>query len=137
MSWVFLTDDFAYKLKKPVRHARVDLRTLEARRRNCLTEIRLNRRLAPDVYLAMKPLTLVAHRGLQLAGDGDVVDWLVTMRRLPDELMLDSALRRGGPERRDLDRIASDSTALSRRSQSPPRCAASGSRRRSDCPGGN
>ena len=106
MSWVFLTDHFAYKLKKPVRHARVDLRTLEARRRNCLTEMRLNRRLAPDVYLAMKPLTLVAHHGLQLAGDGDVVDWLVMMRRLPDELMLDSALRRGGPERRDLDRIA-------------------------------
>jgi aminoglycoside phosphotransferase family enzyme len=62
--------------------------------------------LAPDVYLAMKPLTLVAHHGLQLAGDGDVVDWLVMMRRLPDELMLDRALRSGGPERRDLDRIA-------------------------------
>ena len=70
MSWVFLTDHFAYKLKKPVRHARVDLRTLEARRRNCLTEMRLNRRLAPDVYLAMKPLTFAAHHGLQLAGMG-------------------------------------------------------------------
>ena len=57
MSRVFLTDHFAYKLKKPVRQARVNIRALEARRRNCLTEIRLNRRLAPDVYLAMKPLT--------------------------------------------------------------------------------
>jgi aminoglycoside phosphotransferase family enzyme len=106
MSWVFLTDRFAYKLKKPVRHARVDLRALDARRRNCLTEIRLNRRLAPDVYLAMRPLTLAVDHGLQLAGDGEVVDWLVMMRRLPDELMLDRALRCGGPERRDLDRVA-------------------------------
>jgi aminoglycoside phosphotransferase family enzyme len=106
MSWVFLTGRFAYKLKKPVRHAHVDLRALDARRRNCLTEIRLNRRLAPDVYLAVKPLTFTAHRGLQLAGDGDAVEWLVMMRRLPDELMLDRALRSGGPERRDLDRIA-------------------------------
>jgi aminoglycoside phosphotransferase family enzyme len=106
MSWVFLTDRFAYKLKKPVRHAHGDLRAVEARRRNCLTEIRLNRRLAPDVYLAMTPLTYAGHQGLQLAGDGDVVDWLVMMRRLPAELMLDRALRSGGPERRDLDRTA-------------------------------
>jgi aminoglycoside phosphotransferase family enzyme len=106
MSWLFLTDRSAYKLKKPVRHTHVDLRALDARRRNCLTEIRLNRRLAPDVYLALKPLKFAPHHGLQLAGDGDVADWVVMMRRLPDELMLDSALRRGGPERRDLDRIA-------------------------------
>jgi aminoglycoside phosphotransferase family enzyme len=106
MSWVFLTEHFAYKLKKPVHHAHVDLRTLEARRRNCLTEIRLNRRLAPDVYLALEPLTFAEQRGLQLAGDGDAVEWLVMMRRLPDELMLDRALRCGGPDRRDLDRLA-------------------------------
>jgi aminoglycoside phosphotransferase family enzyme len=106
MSWVFLTDRFAYKLKKPVQHPHVDLRTLEARRRNCLTEIRLNRRLAPDVYLALEPLTFAEHRGLQLAGDGNAVEWLVMMRRLPAELMLDRALRCGGPDRRDLDRLA-------------------------------
>ena len=52
MSWVFLTDRFAYKLKKPVCHKHVDLRALDARRRNCLTEIRVNRRLAGDVYVA-------------------------------------------------------------------------------------
>jgi uncharacterized protein len=62
--WVFLTGRFAYKLKKPVRHTHVDLRALDARRRNCLTEIHLNRRLGPDVYLAIKPLTLAPRRGL-------------------------------------------------------------------------
>ena len=76
------------------------------RRRNCLTEIRVNRRLAADVYVAIEPLTFAAQRGLQIAGDGSAVEWLVVMRRLPDELMLDRALRSGGPERRDLDRVA-------------------------------
>ncbi len=106
MSWVFLTDRFAYKLKKPVRHNHIDLRALDARRRNCLTEIRVNRRLAGDVYVAIEPLTFAAHRGLQIAGDGSAVEWLVVMRRLPDELMLNRALRSGGPERRDLERVA-------------------------------
>jgi aminoglycoside phosphotransferase family enzyme len=107
MSWVFLTDRFAYKLKKPVCHPLIDLRPLEARRRNCLVETRLNRRLAPDVYLGIEPLTLAPHGdGLRIGGDGKVVDWLVVMRRLPEMLMLDRALQSGGPERHDLDRIA-------------------------------
>jgi uncharacterized protein len=106
MSFVFLTDRFACKLKKPVHLAHLDLRRLEARRRNCLIELRLNRRLAPEVYLAVRPLTFARQRGLQLGGDGAIVDWLVVMRRLPAELMLDHALCHGGPERRDLDRIA-------------------------------
>jgi aminoglycoside phosphotransferase family enzyme len=106
MSLVFLTDRFAYKLKKPVRHPLVDLRPLAARRRNCLTEIGLNRRLAPDVYLGLRPLTFTPGRGLRLADDGWPVEWLVAMRRLPEPLMLDQVLRQGGPEPRDLERVA-------------------------------
>ena len=108
MSWVFLTDRFAYKLKKPVRHAR---RPSPAR---CAApqlpeRVRLNRRLAPDVYLAIEPLTFAADARAAARGRRGAVDWLVVMRRLPDELMLDRALRCGGPERRDLDRVAPDS----------------------------
>jgi aminoglycoside phosphotransferase family enzyme len=70
-------------------------------------EVHLNRRLAPDVYLGIEPLTFAPHgRGLGIGGDGGAVDWLVVMRRLPEALMLDRALRSGGPERRDLDRLA-------------------------------
>lgn len=58
MSWVYLTDRHAYKLKKPVRYDYLDFSTLEARRQSCKSEIRLNRRLAPDVYLAAIPLTV-------------------------------------------------------------------------------
>ncbi|MBK8740827.1 MAG: hypothetical protein IPM02_15450 [Betaproteobacteria bacterium] len=77
MSWVYLTDRHAYKLKKPVRYDYLDFSTLEARRQSCEDEIRLNRRLAPDVYLAAIPLTVDAEGGLRLNGTGAVVDWLV------------------------------------------------------------
>lgn len=95
MSWVFLTDRFAYKLKKPVCHELLDFRTLEARRRNCQAELRLNRRLAPTVYLGILPLTFATRQGLRLDGAGETVEWLVKMRRLPREAMLDQAIAAG------------------------------------------
>jgi len=93
MSWVFLTDAHAYKLKKPVRYDYLDFSTLEARRIDCDEELRLNRRLAPEVYLAVVPLMLDANGCLNLQ-HGQPVEWLVQMRRLPAERMLDSAIRR-------------------------------------------
>jgi aminoglycoside phosphotransferase family enzyme len=95
MSWVFLTDRHAYKLKKPVRHAFLDFSTLAARKADCEEELRLNRRLAPDVYLDVVALTADAAGRLAVAGDGEPVEWLVRMRRLPRERMLDVALARG------------------------------------------
>jgi aminoglycoside phosphotransferase family enzyme len=58
MSWVFLADRFVYKLKKPVRLDFLDFSTLERRYLNCLEELRLNRRLAGDIYLELVPLTV-------------------------------------------------------------------------------
>lgn len=101
MSWVFLTERHAYKLKKPVRWEFLDFSTIVARRRDCEAELRLNRRLAADVYLDVVPLTADAGR-LALAGKGAVADWLVKMRRLPRECMLDSLLARGGMRSADL-----------------------------------
>lgn len=105
LSWVFLTDLHAYKLKKPLWREYVDLSTLEARHRNCEAEVRSNRRLAPDVYLGIVPLTL-SERGLELGGAGQVVDWLVQMVRLPEELMLDQALASGKARPQDIGRVA-------------------------------
>lgn len=96
MAWVFLTDRYAYKLKKPVRYPYLDFRSPDARRRACLREVRLNRRLAPDVYLGVRRLTVDPEGRLALEGDGEVVDWLVWMRRLRSDRMLDAAVRRGG-----------------------------------------
>lgn len=93
MSCVFLTDRHAYKLKKPVRYAFLDFSTLDARRVHCEAELQLNRRLAPDVYLELVPLVAAPDGKLALGGGGEVVDWLVKMRRLPARLMLDQAIR--------------------------------------------
>jgi aminoglycoside phosphotransferase family enzyme len=93
-SWIFSAGDRVYKLKKPVHLPFLDFRTLAARESNCREEVRLNRRLAPDVYLGVVPLTLDEDGRLAIAGCGEVVDWLVEMRRLPDELMLDQAILR-------------------------------------------
>jgi aminoglycoside phosphotransferase family enzyme len=106
MSWVFLTGERVYKLKKPVRLPYLDFSTLERRAQACREELRLNRRLAPDVYLGMAPLVLKPD-GLRigdLAPDGaaadvmdhaGVVDWLVVMRRLDRGRMLEDLLHDG------------------------------------------
>jgi aminoglycoside phosphotransferase family enzyme len=89
MSWVFLTDRFAYKMKKPVRYDFLDFSTLSLRQRDCEEEVRLNQRLAPDVYLGTVSLTVNSLDQARINGDGDIVEWLVKMRRLPRERMLD------------------------------------------------
>ncbi len=111
MSWVFLTDRHAFKLKKPIRYDVLDFNTRELRRRSCRRELRLNRRLAPDVYLAVVPLTLEADGRLCLNGSGPVADWLVKMRRLPAERMLDRVIAGGAIRRMD---VAPAATLLAR-----------------------
>ncbi|WP_198402643.1 hypothetical protein [Marinobacter salinus] len=93
MSWVFMTERFVYKLKKPVKHSFLDFSTLDDRRRDCLEEVRLNRRLAPDVYLGIIAITRDTENKLELDGDGEITEWLVKMRRLPADRMLDHLLR--------------------------------------------
>lgn len=82
MSWVFLTDRYAYKLKKPVHRSFLDFSTIDARHRNCMEEVRLNRRLAPRIYLGVVPLTIDPAGRMHLNGDGPPIDWLVHMVRL-------------------------------------------------------
>lgn len=106
MAWVFLTTRHAYKLKKPVCYESVDFRSAAARRHFCEEEVRLNRRLAPDVYLGVVPLTLDPRGHLQVGGSGEPVDWLVRMRRLPANFMLDYVLRHGQAGARDMQRVA-------------------------------
>ena len=91
-SWVFLTDRYVYKLKKPLCGDGFDFSSSEARRRNAEAEVQLNRRLARDVYLGVVPLTLEAGRDLAIAGPGVAIDWLVKMVRLPAARMLDYRL---------------------------------------------
>ena len=94
ISIVLLTESFAYKIKKPVSFPFVDYSTLELREKFCRLEIDLNRRLAADVYLGVVPIT---REGTQLAveGAGEIVEYAVKMRRLPDGNRLGSLLEKG------------------------------------------
>jgi len=89
MSYVFLTDTDAYKLKKPVRYPFLDFSTLAAREASCRAEVQLNQRLTIGIYRGVLAMTCDGDGRLQLGGHGKVVDWLVHMRRLPDARMLD------------------------------------------------
>jgi aminoglycoside phosphotransferase family enzyme len=115
MSWVFLTDEYAYKLKKPVRFKLLNLATLEDRRRNCDTEVAWNRRLARDVYLGVVPLAIDENGRLVLGRGTEVVDWLVKMRRLPADRMLDKLIASGKVEPNDVRRAAETLSAFYQR----------------------
>lgn len=129
MSFVFLTDHHAYKLKKPVRYEFLDFSTLEARRIDCLEEIRLNRRLARNVYLDVVALTQGPQGRLHLGGDGEALEHLVRMRRLPREQMFDHALRSGRAGETDVRRIVRVLTEFYARAE-PARMSAAQYRRR-------
>ncbi len=93
MSLVFLTGEYVYKVKKPVDLGYLDYTTLEKRRFFCHQELRLNRRLAPDVYLGVVPIAQQNGR-IILEASGDVVEYAVKMRQLPAERMMNVLLAR-------------------------------------------
>lgn len=95
ISWLFVTDHFVYKLKKPVRFDFLDFSSPELRHQACLEEVRLNCRLSPDVYLGTLPITRNERGKLEIAGDGEAVDWVVQMRRLPIDQAFDHRLYLG------------------------------------------
>lgn len=99
ISVVFLAGDVVYKLKKPVNLGFLDFGTLDKRRYYCEEEVRLNRRLAPAVYLGVSPITRGA-AGARFEGEGEPVEWAVKMKRLPADASLLSKLERSevGPE---------------------------------------
>src|SRR4030067_625773 len=93
-------------MKKPVRYDFLDFSTLALRQRDCEEEVRLNRRFAPDVYLGTVPLAVDAHGNLHLGGAGEVIEWLVKMRRLPAERMLDNMIRQRSVQVTDIGNVA-------------------------------
>ncbi len=106
ISWVFLTDRHAFKLKKPVKFDFLDYSTPELRCAACQQELALNRRLAGDVYLEVVPITISSHGRLRLGGGGTPVDWVVKMRRLPAERTLSRLIECHGLSDAELDQIA-------------------------------
>ena len=106
ISLVFLAGGVVYKVKKPVDFGFLDFTTIEKRRTACDAEVELNRRLAPDVYRGVVPVTRGPDGVHRIDGDGELVDWAVHMRRLPDEARADVLLERGDLGVPEIDRVA-------------------------------
>lgn len=104
ISYITIAGDFVYKWKKPADFGFLDFTSLKKRKFYCEEEIRLNRRLCSDVYLDTVAVTRQGHK-YQLAGKGDVVEYGVKMRRLPEALMMGRVIKKGKLIRDHLDRI--------------------------------
>ena len=94
ISWVLLAGSLVYKLKKPVRLPFLDFTTLDSRRRCCDEELRLNRRLAPSLYLDVVNVC-DGPDGPSFGGAGNVVDVAVRMHRFPDGALWSEMLAAG------------------------------------------
>lgn len=93
ISWVFLTDRFAYKLKRPVNLGFCDFSSPQKRHYYCEEELRLNQRLSPDLYLAVLPVKDDT-KGIKIGGKGKTVDYVVKMKRLPEKSLMSWRLKK-------------------------------------------
>ena len=94
ISFVFLAGDYVYKMKKPVDFGFLDFTTLEKRAYYCQQEVLLNRRLCPDVYLDVVTVTK-SNGEYSVESDGEIVEYAVKMRRLPQDRTMDKLLEAG------------------------------------------
>ena len=94
-SVIFLAGDRAYKLKRAVKYSYLDYSTPELRRQACEAELALNRRTAPTIYLSAIPIRRAPTGGLSLDGLGEPIDWVVAMRRFPQDALFSRLADKG------------------------------------------
>jgi uncharacterized protein len=104
ISWIILTDKYAFKIKKPVSFSFLDFSTLEKRKFYCRQELKLNRRLAPEMYLKVIPVTK-AMAGAESQGD-EVLDHAVQMKRMDNSLEMDLMLKKDQVTMSHIDKLA-------------------------------
>jgi len=104
ISFVFLTRNFVFKVKKAVNFEFLDFTTLEKRRFFCLKELELNRRLCGDMYLEVVPIN--KSDIIKIKGKGVTVDYAVKMKRIPQENMMSILLEKNRVDKKLIDKIA-------------------------------
>lgn len=105
ISYVFITDNYVYKIKKPVNFGFLDFSTLEKRKHYCDKELELNRRLSPDVYLAVLPVTQ-DNNTITIDGKGQTIEYAVKMRKLPMENLMITLLKKDRLNRAMVENVA-------------------------------
>lgn len=126
ISYVVLAGRFAYKIKKAVNLGFLDFSSLEKRRQCCEDEIRLNRRLAPEIYLDVVALTGTPSAP-RIGGGGEAIEYAVRMRRFAQSGLLDRRLARNGVAPEVIDALADRVAAFHEQAARCPRGAGYGS----------
>jgi len=116
ISWVILTGDFAYKIKKPVDFGFLDFSTLAKRKHFCEQELVLNRRLAPGIYLEVVPIS--CSNGIFHLGSDNICEYAVRMRQFAQADQLDIRLEDGHFDPAWVDLLAADLATLHQRPES-------------------
>lgn len=105
ISYVFLTEKYVYKVKKPVNFGFLDFSTLDKRHFYCEKELQLNRRLCPDIYLEVVPIN--KSKTLKIKGEGETVEYALKMKRLPQECIMTTMLKDSKVDKKVIDEISS------------------------------
>ncbi len=95
ISWVILTDQYVYKIKKPIEFSFLNFSTLEKRKEYCEKEVKLNKRLVPEMYLEVLPIKKSNGKYHILDNQGTIIDYAVLMRRMDETKQLDLLLDHG------------------------------------------
>jgi aminoglycoside phosphotransferase family enzyme len=125
MSFIFLTGEYAYKVKKPVNLGYLDYTTLERRHFFCLQELELNRRLCAAAYLEVVPIT-EKNGAFHVEGRGEAKEYAVKMRQLPHQRMLDRLLVRGEVTPEMVAKVAEKLVSFHQRAETNPEIGAFG-----------
>ncbi len=105
ISWVFLTGNFVYKIRKPVNFGFVDFSTLEKRRNICKKDVKLNSRLSSEIYLGVVPIT-ESDGKIKVNGEGRTIEYAVKMKELPREKKMDVLLAKNQVNIKTVEDIA-------------------------------
>lgn len=125
MSFVFLTGEFVYKVKKAVNLGYLDYTTLEKRRFFCHQELKLNRRLCPNTYLDI--VVINNDKGkIHITGNGEPIEYATKMSQLPQDHMMDTLLRNGQLNQEMITRVAEKLASFHQRTETSPEISAFG-----------
>ena len=103
-SWVFLTGEYAYKIKKPVNYGFLDFSTADKRKYYTVREYELNRELSPEIYLDVVKIGFKDGK-LNLQGEGDILEYALKMKEMPQESIMRNLLQKDMVSLKELHRL--------------------------------
>lgn len=125
ISFVFITDNLVYKVKKAVNFGFLDFSTLEKRRVFCEKELTLNRRLCPDIYLEVVPINKA--KNITIKGEGEPVEYALKMKRLPQERIMTTLVKENKVNKQTVDELAHVVSQFHSKAQTNPTISEFGS----------